>query len=512
MSDNAVALPHFWAIIDALPIAVFYKETARSRILANQAALQLFNPPLTTPQLSLSDIQQLQLLSADSQNPYDLLHNPLLLALSGTELELPLLLAGQPLRHLRLRSRLVSLSFTLHSSVLITLEADNSHNPKLLTENSNPAPDISELEEALAFDKLISLISTELINVQDDKLDQHIEDALAAVGEFCHADRSYVFQFNAAISEMSNSHEWVRSGISSHKEVLQQIPRQALPYFYREIQQNLVFAVNNVAELPAEAAAEQQEFNSEDIQSVLCCAMLAGDKLIGFVGCDMVSRQRNWTSNDLRRLKLVGEMLANTLQNVGYRRSLQQIQQQLQQANAELQQQALQDGLTGIANRRHFDSTLQQELQRCARHKVALGLLLLDIDHFKAYNDHYGHQAGDKALQQVAKLLAGLLKRQGELAARYGGEEFAVILPSADAQACLLIAEKIQQQLAALAIRHQHSGVSKLLTLSIGYCSLVPDKHSSAEQLIQAADSALYQAKDAGRNRIMACDKKRAAK
>src|SRR5690606_3212209 len=110
MSDNAVALPQFWAIIDALPIAVFYKETARSRILANQAALQLFNPPLTTPQLSLSAIQQLQLLSADSQNPYDLLHNPLLLALSGTELELPLLLAGQPLRHLRLRSKLVSLS------------------------------------------------------------------------------------------------------------------------------------------------------------------------------------------------------------------------------------------------------------------------------------------------------------------------------------------------------------------------------------------------------------------
>lgn len=512
MSDNVVALPHFWAIIDALPIAVLYKETARSRILANQAALKLFSPPLTTPQLSLSDIQQLQLLSADSQSPYDLLHNPLLLALSGTELELPLLLAGPPLRSFRLRSRLVSLSFTLHSSVLITLEADNNHNPTLLPENSGTAPDISELEEALAFDKLISLISTELINVQDDKLDQHIEDALAAVGEFCHADRSYVFQFNAAISEMSNSHEWVRSGISSHKDTLQQIPQQALPYFYREIQQNLVFAVNNVAELPAEAAAEQQEFNAEDIQSVLCCAMLAGDKLIGFVGCDMVSRQRNWTSNDLRRLKLVGEMLANTLQNVGYRRSLQQIQQQLQQANAELQQQALQDGLTGIANRRNFDSKLQQELQRCARHNAALGLLLLDIDHFKAYNDHYGHQAGDQALQQVAKLLAGLLKRQGELAARYGGEEFAVILPGADAQACLLIAEKIQQQLAALAIRHQLSGVSKLLTLSIGYCSLVPDKHSSAEQLIQAADSALYKAKDAGRNRIMACDKKRAAK
>ncbi|MGP9801351.1 diguanylate cyclase domain-containing protein [Rheinheimera sp. NSM] len=509
MSDNAVALPHFWAIIDALPIAVLYKEHARSRILANQAALQLFKPALTTPLLTLADIQQLQLLSRDTQTPYDLLHNPLLLALSGTELTQPLLLAGKPGQNMLLRSRSISLSFTLHTSVLITLETDNSNGAVVVADNSPAPPDITELEEALAFDKLISLISTELINVQDDELDQHIEDALAAVGEFCHADRSYVFQFNAKITEMSNTHEWVRPGISAHKEHLQQIPRPAMPYFYREIQQNLIFAVNNVAELPAEAGAEKREFIAEDIQSVLCCAMLAGDALIGFVGCDMVSRQRNWTSNDLRRLKLVGEMLANTLQNVSYRRSLQQIQLQLQQANAELQQQALQDGLTGIANRRSFDSKLQQELQRCARHQMPLGLLLLDIDHFKAYNDHYGHQAGDQALQQVAQLVAGLLKRQGELAARYGGEEFAVILPGSDSTACRQMAEKIQQQLSTLAIRHQQSAVSKLLTLSIGYCSLIPDKNSSAEQLIQAADTALYQAKDAGRNQVMPCSNKK---
>ena len=147
-----------------------------------------------------------------------------------------------------------------------------------------------------------------------------------------------------------------------HKAKLQHIPQQALPYFYQKIQQDLVFAVNDVTSLPAEAAAEQHEFNAEDIQSVLCCAMLNGDKLSGFVGCDMVSRQRNWTSNDLRRMKLVGEMIANTLQNVSYRRSLQQMQQQLLQVNLELQKQASQDGLTGIANRRQFDTILQQGL------------------------------------------------------------------------------------------------------------------------------------------------------
>ena len=98
-------------------------------------------------------------------------------------------------------------------------------------------PEQAEIEEALAFDKLMSLISTQLINVQDDKLDQHIEDALAAIGEFCHADRSYVFLFNADLTEMSNTHEWVRSGINSHKAKLQQIPQQAMPYFCQKIQQ-----------------------------------------------------------------------------------------------------------------------------------------------------------------------------------------------------------------------------------------------------------------------------------
>ncbi len=501
MTTDAIALPHFWNLLDALPVAILYKEHARSRILANKAALLLFQLPPEQPLLSLKDLQQLPLYGPDRKGRYDLLHNPLLLALSGSELEQTVILQQN---QLLLSSKMVSLSYTLHSSVLISLQPASVLAPAPQMSAVAVHADIAELEEALAFDKLISLISTELINVQDDKLDQHIEDALAAVGEFCHADRSYVFQFNDEINEMSNTHEWVRDGITSAKAQLQQIPQQALPYFYEKIQQDLVFAVDKVAELPAEASAEKQEFDAEDIQSVLCCAMLADDKLIGFVGCDMVSRQRHWINNDLRRLKLVGEMLANTLQNVRYRHSLQAIQLQLQQANAQLQQQANQDGLTGIANRRHFDTTLQQELQRCSRYHLPLGLLMLDIDYFKAYNDYYGHQKGDTVLQQVSRLLQQQIKREGELAARYGGEEFAIILPAADANACNHIASGIQQQLQKLAIPHQGSDIKPILTLSIGYCSIMPDKNSSASELIQRADAALYRAKNTGRNAIVA--------
>lgn len=502
MTERTVTFPHFWALLDALPVALLYKENTKAEVFANQTALRLFKLPADNSVLSVSDLQHLTLLCPDKQHAFDLLHNPLLQALSGTALQLPVTLEHHS-DTLLLHSTSVALSFTLHNSILVTLHPLNNTGSINMPAQPSAITDISELEEALAFDKLMSLISTQLINVQDNMLDQHIEDALAAVGEFCHADRSYVFQFTSNVDEMSNTHEWVRNGITAHKDQLQQIPDQALPYFYQQIKRDLVFAVNDVSQLPPEAAAEKQEFDAEDIQSVLCCAMLAGDELIGFVGCDMVSRQRNWTSNDLRRMKLVGEMIANTLQNVRYRRSLQNMQQQLLQANIELQKQASQDGLTAIANRRKFDSTLQNELQRCARNKLPLGVILLDIDRFKLYNDHYGHQAGDDALKQVAQLLHDLAKRQGELAARYGGEEFAIILPGSAIEACQHMAKKIQQSLADLAIEHSTSDIADSITASIGIVSRVPDRNSEPGHFIKAADDALYQAKADGRNQTV---------
>ncbi|WNO59391.1 diguanylate cyclase [Rheinheimera sp. MMS21-TC3] len=168
-------------------------------------------------------------------------------------------------------------------------------------------------------------------------------------------------------------------------------------------------------------------------------------------------------------------MIANTLQSVAYRQSLHSMQQQLLLANADLQQQAMQDGLTGIANRRRFDQCLQQELQRSARSNTPLSLVMLDIDRFKLYNDYYGHQTGDDALKTLANCLSEVLKRQGDIAARYGGEEFALILPDSSLEDAMNVSKKIQQLLQEAAIEHKHSDVSKLLTVSIGCCSLIAD-------------------------------------
>ncbi|MCC5824843.1 sensor domain-containing diguanylate cyclase [Alkalimonas sp.] len=489
--------PHFWAIIDALPIAVLLKDTAKPDIFANQQALQLLGLKPSQQVLSLSDIRHIELTEPDSNEVLGLVQNPLLLALGGSSLHQVVCLNQNKFR-VQLESRLIQLSFTLSKSVLIVLKPEQPHD--IAAAGQSSTHEVSELEEALAFDKLISLISAELINVQPDELDTHIEDALTALGEFCHADRSYVFLFHDDMTLMSNTHEWVRTGVSSHKEHLQNMPESSQPYIWQVLQKQHVFVASDIEQLPAEAALEKQEFRNEDIQSILCSAMYSQGQLIGFVGCDMVARKRAWTNSDIRRLKLVGNMIGNTIQNINYRLSLEQMQQELLQANRELQELASRDGLTGIANRRHFDLILQQELNRCARLHLPLGLIMADIDYFKSYNDSYGHLAGDDVLKQVAGQLSETIKRQGELVARYGGEEFAIIVPGCSAADLRLLLENLRSRIEQLSIVHAKAP-ARQLTISLGASLTEPDKNTSSSELINEADSALYRAKAQGRNR-----------
>ncbi|MBS3809764.1 MAG: diguanylate cyclase, partial [Desulfobacterales bacterium] len=168
----------------------------------------------------------------------------------------------------------------------------------------------------------------------------------------------------------------------------------------------------------------------------------------------------------------------------------------------ELERLSYQDGLTGVANRRLFEQTLDREWQRLARSKSPLALILLDIDYFKAFNDRYGHQKGDECLRQVARCIDGLLKRPADLVARYGGEEFALILPETGANGARAVAEKIRSEIQALGIAHASSPVAEQLTVSLGVAWFVPTTSSAPEDLVAAADEALYQAKSDGRNRV----------
>jgi diguanylate cyclase (GGDEF)-like protein len=180
--------------------------------------------------------------------------------------------------------------------------------------------------------------------------------------------------------------------------------------------------------------------------------------------------------------------------------ALEQARQEAETANQALQRAAYVDSVTAIANRRRFDEHLRTEWQRLARDKEPLSLILCDIDYFKFYNDHYGHQAGDICLKDVAQTMDRVMKRAADLVARYGGEEFAIVLPNVRLKGAVHIARLIQMEIRHLEIPHAKSQVSPNVTLSLGISSRIPNAEQQPESLITAADRALYQAKAQGRN------------
>jgi diguanylate cyclase (GGDEF)-like protein len=168
----------------------------------------------------------------------------------------------------------------------------------------------------------------------------------------------------------------------------------------------------------------------------------------------------------------------------------------------EIARLSVQDGLTGISNRRRFDEYLEHEWLRAARNKGPISLVLSDIDFFKNFNDNYGHTSGDDCLCAVARALSSSTKRPADLVARYGGEEFACVLPETEGEGAVGIANRMRELVAGLGISHAHSDVAPHVTVSLGVATLTPDRGARASDLINLADECLYKAKRDGRNQI----------
>lgn len=206
----------------------------------------------------------------------------------------------------------------------------------------------------------------------------------------------------------------------------------------------------------------------------------------------------------IARIRYHSRFYINLLQRNAAYAALRESQQLLQEKNAELERLTNTDGLTGIANRRYFDDYLATEWRRAQRDQNPLSLLLMDVDHFKRYNDKYGHVAGDSVLQEVAAALNSVSRRPADLAARYGGEEFALILPNTTVEGALILGEKMLQVVLNLHIPHAASTTHQWITISIGAVSLIPAAADTPIDLIERADACLYRAKENGRNQVAA--------
>jgi diguanylate cyclase (GGDEF)-like protein len=212
-------------------------------------------------------------------------------------------------------------------------------------------------------------------------------------------------------------------------------------------------------------------------QEAVSLLQLLCDQLAGVVHVAALNQKLSETSNELA-----------------------QTNQRLLDMNRALTELSIVDSLTGLANRRSFDRALDLEWRRAIRSGQPLSLLFVDIDSFKKYNDSYGHLRGDAVLAEVAKTLASSFTRAGDLVARYGGEEFAALLPATDAAGALELAEQARARVEARGIAHPNAEVGRILTVSAGVVSLVPDVRLQAVAFVEEADRALYQAKAAGRN------------
>ena len=208
---------------------------------------------------------------------------------------------------------------------------------------------------------------------------------------------------------------------------------------------------------------------------------------------------RNAEGNPIKMVFIVRDITERKLAE----QHIQELVQQLEIEKNTAQLHSITDSLTGLSNRRYFDAALQTEFYRLKRSGGTLSLIMLDIDHFKNYNDTYGHLAGDDCLHHIGKMLKVIVRRAPDIVARYGGEEFAVILPETESSSAEALAETIRKGVEELAIPHSASDTSEYVTVSLGVVSVNTADMVSPKQIIAMADQALYLAKNKGRNRVV---------
>jgi len=340
-----------------------------------------------------------------------------------------------------------------------------------------------DLDDRVAFDRLLLDISTRLVNVQTDKIDQVINDLLADIGHFFGSGRTYVFSIDHANKCFSNTHEWYADGVAPEIDNLQQVGFDDFPWLMERILNNQVAHIPDVAKLPDSVAHERIEYQRQRIRSLVIVPLVRSGKVRGLFGLDAIWEKRYWPSELRDNLRLLGQLIASAMDAASLGDKLKHL--------------AYHDALTHLPNRQLLKDRIAQAAHHCARENTRMVVMLLDLDDFKLVNDTLTHSAGDELLCTIADRLRGII-REGDTVARLGGDEFVLVAQLSETMdAAGLAARALEAVSAPVTIQ----GESIVTHPSIGVC-IFPDDDPDHEKLLANADLAMYAAKGSGKNRF----------
>jgi diguanylate cyclase (GGDEF)-like protein/PAS domain S-box-containing protein len=341
----------------------------------------------------------------------------------------------------------------------------------------------AELERALVE------VSNDLLTRSSGELSGVIDRALENVGLRFRADRSYLFLLEEETRRMCNTNEWCAAGIEPQIARLQDLDIDAFPEWFSKLRRREVIDLPRVEVLSDAWESERRLLAAQGIQSLLAVPVEVDDQLHGFAGFDSVRELRDWTADEARVLRFLGNLIGGAI-------ARSRTEKHLKESQGKLERIAYYDPLTKLPNRRLLLDRIRQCMTVADRNQTLLAVCYLDLDGFKPVNDSYGHETGDELLVSVSERLARGI-RAGDTVARWGGDEFAILLTDfVDADTCREVLERL---LRLVAEPHCIGEREFVVTASIGV-TLYPRDHADADSLLRHADQALYLSKEQGRN------------
>jgi diguanylate cyclase (GGDEF)-like protein len=328
-------------------------------------------------------------------------------------------------------------------------------------------------------------------NVDDFEVD--LLRSMKIIAEAADADRSYIWENSVIDGELfcSQIYEWSEGAEPQQgKELVEKVSyRDVLPQW--EITLSQGHCINGL--VSGLTDSERELLSSQGIISILVVPIFLREQFWGFVGFDDCRNERDFTEIEEQILRSSSELIANALIRNNLEKNIRHLETEVDKIYI--------DPLTGIYNRRYFDENMKQIISLLSRSDGRLSVMMVDIDHFKYYNDTYGHSEGDRCLKIIAETLRSTVTRADDFVARYGGEEFVVVLPNTDEAGARCVANKILEDIRGCGISHEKNSAASCVTVSIGIASCRVWHTDNADMYIRRADEMLYVSKNSGRNR-----------